>query len=979
MFKVYIKSLLSVLIAFLVIGCSSDSSDSSNGGGSLTDSTITGSAIDGYLVYSTVCLDLNKNGSCQPSEEPSTSTDVNGSFSLTIEAEQKSHANYETAPLLVYGGYDADTNSKFTGKLKSTFNDESVKYITPITTMVQAMVEEGTQEADAEVSVIDMLDLPDGTDLGANPVEAAKTDPRLLRATLQLQKTMEILANSLQDANTSADINNLVEGLYTDMAFHLQNAGVDTNINAMLSAVVANNDDLDDSDKNGAIAVSEQVQSLVGTQAITNTTLIGTKISAVQNEVVDAIENNQTIDTSFVFDSTTKTFSLLHAEEILRITQIEDTNGLALAIAAVLDAASTAASIPENKFLPIDDEIIALKDSANTAAVIAVGLAFEAIVTGITDAIITDDTTSDTPAAAPSIIGSWTVADTVSAGLAGGTTTVNDYMSLNLVILSNEDYYFTQGNVGAEGVAGGIEVGKYTFENNEITTSLYDNLIINTNAHDTIAPAAIGGTASIVYNPTEDTITFEDDTQGILFTMTRNKVVNRPEVGAWIVMSGDTMVAIATLDKSGHYMISDINLTNPTAVADVGGVANMFEMGTYEVNSTNITATIDTIKDYNGDHGFGSAGEVIAMPFIMSTDGINIDIGGGYTFSRVQDDNVIFSNPTSTTTAAPDTSLPTDFITKINTLFNHANTLPTETEKTEFLTLYPQGYLSEGNIASTDGFYLAYAAGDFKGLQVEISGDLIDLPTSMFDNNAYDRVVSFPVNLYVGTTLVDQGSFDNIGYDGTNWYIVGDNSWLEQNFLTAVFYWQGGNKESLIQFMLGDTTYALSQGTQSIIVTGPGLPTAGKIFDLSQAITYLDEQVYFTDTEILAMPLTDLEYTVNYYSQNASLVSLANTPLNTSYKTVLKRPPLSTETTTASFPSISVSGSSFTMTPPTGEALSYFMIHYTDGTSAHSEDLGIDLNGITGAYTYTDTTGKGFTVSCGVEDENKIEYISFSN
>lgn len=791
MFKVYIKSLLSVLIAFLVIGCSSDSSDSSNGGGSLTDSTITGSAIDGYLVYSTVCLDLNKNGSCQPSEEPSTSTDVNGSFSLTIEAEQKSHANYETAPLLVYGGYDADTNSKFTGKLKSTFNDESVKYITPITTMVQAMVEEGTQEADAEVSVIDMLDLPDGTDLGANPVEAAKTDPRLLRATLQLQKTMEILANSLQDANTSADINNLVEGLYTDMAFHLQNAGVDTNINAMLSAVVANNDDLDDSDKNGAIAVSEQVQSLVGTQAITNTTLIGTKISAVQNEVVDAIENNQTIDTSFVFDSTTKTFSLLHAEEILRITQIEDTNGLALAIAAVLDAASTAASIPENKFLPIDDEIIALKDSANTAAVIAVGVAFEAIVNGITDAIISDDTTSDitetltdaisgktismivdsitagfetmvppigtvssttlssdgtytdnlsgigtwsidetnnlvifnsstmgiiyavevatmpatdvtynvkvdtnadgtvdstawsghilsvvdtttntttnttTEATNYPIIGSWTVADSVLTGL-GVTTTENDYMALNLVILSNEDYYFTQGNVGDEGIAGGIEVNKYTFENNIITTSTIpylddanfivpDFAYVNTNQHDTIAGPSDG---TIVYNPTDDTITIQDANQNILITFTRNKVAENPAVGAWAVMgyegsgsSSDDVIAILTLDKSGYYMVSDVDLFNPTMYEeDIGevtnGVSNAFEMGTYVVNTNgSITFTIDASKDFNGFGGMSSGAD---GDLLVETLDINItgypNINDGF-LRRIQPDNVVFETP----------------------------------------------------------------------------------------------------------------------------------------------------------------------------------------------------------------------------------------------------------------------------------------------------------------------------------------------
>ncbi|MEA2027969.1 MAG: hypothetical protein U9N49_03215, partial [Campylobacterota bacterium] len=51
---------------------------------------ISGKAVDGYLRFSTLCLDLNDDGLCQVESEPTTSTNANGSYALTItQAHQK--------------------------------------------------------------------------------------------------------------------------------------------------------------------------------------------------------------------------------------------------------------------------------------------------------------------------------------------------------------------------------------------------------------------------------------------------------------------------------------------------------------------------------------------------------------------------------------------------------------------------------------------------------------------------------------------------------------------------------------------------------------------------------------------------------------------------------------------------------------------------------------------------------------------------
>ncbi len=382
-FKASALSLATALVLGMS-GCGGSSSSSDDGDPISTDTTtsVSGKAIDGYLVYATVCLDINNDGYCQIGVEPVASTDVNGSFSLTVTDAQKSEPGYATAPLLVYGGYDADTNADFTGKLKAPFNNgEAEINVTPISTMVEAMVAQGEDVDAAEAAVTNMLGLPEGTDLGADPVESAGTNPELLRAALQLQKSLEILADALTAAGATENSDDLVEDLYDGLAQHLATA-TDLNLTAALGAVVDGHDDLDDDALNSATAITGQIELLVDEDGVADTAIIGTQVGALQEEiVVNVIEGNSTVE-DVDFDAiTAKSFELLHAEEILRIVDFEGSDAEFDALAEKVKDTLVAAGMPSDAFLPVADEIAALKASAD-ADVQDIGSRFEAKMTG---------------------------------------------------------------------------------------------------------------------------------------------------------------------------------------------------------------------------------------------------------------------------------------------------------------------------------------------------------------------------------------------------------------------------------------------------------------------------------------------------------------------------------------------------------------------------------------------------------------------
>ena len=195
---------ISVALSAVLTGCGSIDSAIDDIKNEIKTASIEGKAVDGYLQYATVCLDLNQDGYCQ-SSEPSTQTDENGKFALEVSAKIQAQENYDKAMLLVYGGKDVDTGVDFNGKLLAP-KEGNIVNITPITTLVAKTVqkelkrnkhltEEQIKEKirESRKKVAQALDIHED-DMGKDPVAEQKAGREdLIRKALQLQKAVEAM------------------------------------------------------------------------------------------------------------------------------------------------------------------------------------------------------------------------------------------------------------------------------------------------------------------------------------------------------------------------------------------------------------------------------------------------------------------------------------------------------------------------------------------------------------------------------------------------------------------------------------------------------------------------------------------------------------------------------------------------------------------------------------------------------------------
>jgi hypothetical protein len=237
------KSLvISVALSAFLSGCGSSSGTKVNDQDKTPPSeSISGKAIDGYLVNSTVCLDLNSDGYCQPSE-PFTITDKNGAFELSISPEIQKDKNYAKAMLLVYGGYDIDLGkgNDFVGKLLSPKDKKEIN-ITPITTIVaKAVQEELKKEGNKKLSVDEIrkkverkkeevanaLGL-EKDDIDKDPIKLKETKPKLIKETLKIQKALEAIATVDSGDTQNQDKSDKIEEFYEKLAQKISDVSKD--------------------------------------------------------------------------------------------------------------------------------------------------------------------------------------------------------------------------------------------------------------------------------------------------------------------------------------------------------------------------------------------------------------------------------------------------------------------------------------------------------------------------------------------------------------------------------------------------------------------------------------------------------------------------------------------------------------------------------------------------------------------------------
>jgi hypothetical protein len=118
-------------------------------------------------------------------------------------------------------------------------------------------------------------------------------------------------------------------------------------------------------------------------------------------------------------------------------------------------------------------------------------------------------------------------------------------------------------------------------------------------------------------------------------------------------------------------------------------------------------------------------------------------------------------------------------------------------------------------------------------------------------------------------------------FDGTSWLWSGDRRWLEASIRSISSMWV--DPSGILTFSSGfelslendDSNYAYNHGVRSAVVSGPGLPSGGLVFEYQASNTWLsihdssDSSYYpLSDASINGI-VDDAEYTFTFYADSA--------------------------------------------------------------------------------------------------------------
>lgn len=223
-----------------------------------TTISLDGKVADGYLVGAKVCLDLNLNKVCDDGE-PSATSGAGGSFSIT-DATQEQLDTYPLVVEVTAGTVDEDTGEAIT-KGYTLSAPAGYEFVSPLTTMVQGKMEQGSSEEEAEAAIKALL----GTTIElTQDYVAAQNDDSLSdeqKAEYEqlhqvAQVTARVIANNLVQIQAAAD----AAGISADDLIALI---VDTVVDALetiVAQVEAANEAGDDFNPD-AIAGSDEVEN----------------------------------------------------------------------------------------------------------------------------------------------------------------------------------------------------------------------------------------------------------------------------------------------------------------------------------------------------------------------------------------------------------------------------------------------------------------------------------------------------------------------------------------------------------------------------------------------------------------------------------------------------------------------------------------------------------------------------------------------
>ncbi|MDD2905716.1 MAG: hypothetical protein PHC74_05415, partial [Sulfurimonas sp.] len=301
----------SLLITFSACGGGGDSTTPT--ATPLSSLTTSGTAADGYISGGTACLDLNLNNTCDSASEPIATTSTTGTFTLNVTALHQTHANYATAPVIVYDGTDIDTKKPFMGVMKAPYIASSTSQIvSPISTLVQAVIKSGKTEAEAKTAVATALNIS-ADDVLKDPVAT----PAITKAALTVQKTLEVLAQANITAGTSTSTTAAFDTICTQLAAATVSVSEGSGTKSFTSVVA---EAKTEGTLLGGAASSADVATVIES-AITSSTLSGADLALVAESQIEALKTLVIANSATVTETEAQT-TLDDAESNIRVIKV---------------------------------------------------------------------------------------------------------------------------------------------------------------------------------------------------------------------------------------------------------------------------------------------------------------------------------------------------------------------------------------------------------------------------------------------------------------------------------------------------------------------------------------------------------------------------------------------------------------------------------------------------------------------------------
>ena len=316
--KSYLKFVIVSLVVLLLSGCGGGGSDPVDTTKAIETINLSGKAVDSHpLVDSTVCLDLNKNNSCEADQEPTATTDNNGEYTLAITEAHQKNTGYSTAKIISTGGKNVSTGAEFIGTLSTLFDSDIRDNIllTPLSTLVALLKERNQLDREAaERQVASSFGL-EVSQLSQDPLEALKNgDKAIFEANLRIQQSAQLIEsqNNLKemkdifDAFTKniADKKEFTDGLGDKEKIEI----LQKFINEELAKLTADSLAELNNDMRALIAVTQSVDRVeVGLRNETNlidfnTTQYIVNVNSLGEEYIDGVYLDDTVSDINIVD-----------------------------------------------------------------------------------------------------------------------------------------------------------------------------------------------------------------------------------------------------------------------------------------------------------------------------------------------------------------------------------------------------------------------------------------------------------------------------------------------------------------------------------------------------------------------------------------------------------------------------------------------------------------------------------------------------